>query len=120
MDKHNELVPYGSEKPSDCDVIEADFIGVFEGVGNCFDTLFDEQKKKTGLIRDLFGLGASVTKLGWHLTGCAVKHAPKAAVAVAQVKREIVDAIGEEVHQYQKEKKEEELRELMRDLSKKR
>ena len=99
---------------SDCDVLITEIEDVFSGLGNCFDTAFDDKKTKMNVIGSIYGFGKSLTKLVFNTTGCAIKNAPKAVVAVASAKREVVTAIEDEWSQYKKEQKEEALSEKIK------
>jgi len=90
---------------SDCDILIESAEDVFHDVGNCFESAFDDKQSKMSVVGSLFNLGKSLTKLTLNTGVCAVKNAPKAVVAVAAVKREIVNAIEEEVQQQQKQAK---------------
>ena len=103
-------------KGSDCDVILNDFEGVFGSIGNCFDAIVDERKSKMQVAGSLFGILGSTTKLLWHGTGCAVKHTPKAVATVVSVKRELTETISEEYYKYQREQKEQEIEEKIKQL----
>ena len=108
---------FESEERSDCERIERSAVEVFENLGECFESVLDERQTKTDVAKGLFGIGKSLTKLGWNLGSCAVKHAPKAAVAVAHAKREIVDTIEESYREVKKEQAEAELEARIRKLA---
>ncbi len=90
-------------KKSDCDVLMDNAESIFDDLGNCFDTAFDDRKTKMNVVSSMFGLTKSIGKLALNATGCAIKNTPKAVVAVASVKREIVTAIEEEIHEHKKQ-----------------
>jgi hypothetical protein len=90
---------------NDCNRIINDVENVFDNLGNCLEDTFDARKSKVSVAKSLFRFGGSLTKLAFDTTACAVKNTPKAVVAVASVKREIITAIEEEVHEYQKQQK---------------
>ncbi len=98
-----------NRKKSDCDLILDDVENVFESIGGCFESAFDEKKSKMQVIGGIFGIGKSVLKLGWNGATCAVKHTPQAVVTVAKYKREFIDTVTEEYQNYQKEQKEDAL-----------
>ncbi len=102
---------------NDCDKL---FNGAEDSVrklGSCFDTLADERKTKMHVVGSIFGFGASLTKLAFTATGCAIKNAPKAVVAVAAVKRDIINSIEEEIRESDKRQREDALEERIRQLS---
>lgn len=90
---------------NDCDVLINDVENIFADLGSCLENTLDTRKSKASVVKSLFSFGGSLTKLAFDTTTCAIKNAPKAVVAVAAVKREIIDAIEEEVHDYQKQQK---------------
>ena len=104
------------DKPSDCDFIVDEIEHTFDSLGNCFDTIVDERKTKMNVVGSIFSFGFSLTKLTFNVAGCAIKNAPKAIVAVADIKREIIDAGTQEWNQYQKELKEDALNEKIKQL----
>lgn len=97
-----KLVPIKYKKQSDCDILIDGAEDSLKKLENCFDDAFDDRKTKMNVVGSIFGFGASLTKLAFNATGCAIKNAPKAVVAVAAAKRELVDAIEEEVRETQK------------------
>ncbi len=101
---------------SDCDVLLTGVENVFDSLGNCLDSAIDERKSKMSVVKNIFKFGGSLTKLAFNTTTCAVKNVPKAVVAVAAVKREVVTAIEEEYYDYQRELKEEALNEKIKKL----
>ena len=116
MKKDMTVFSSPSGTKSDCELLEERFVDVFEDLGSCFETVFDENKKKTSLVGDLFRLGMSVTKLTLKVGGCAVKYTPKAVVAVAHAKREIVNAIEDGYREMEKERMEAEMNEKIKRL----
>jgi len=104
------------EAKSDCAVLEDNFINVFENLGECLDSVVDEKKTKMNVVGSLFGIVGSIGKLALNTTGCAIKNAPKAIVAVAAVKRELIEAGTQEWNKYQKQQKEEALHEKIMQL----
>ena len=108
------LIP--QDNPSDCDFLIDEVEHTFDSLGNCFDTMIDERKTKMNVVGSIFSFGFSLTKLTFNVAGCAIKNAPKAVVAVAAVKREIIDAGTQEWNQYQKELKEDALSEKIKQL----
>ncbi len=85
-------------KKSDCDDLLNNAENVFDDLGNCLESTFDEKKTKMNVLGSIFSLGKSLTKLAVNAGVCAVKNTPKVVVVVASAKREIVTAIEEEVH----------------------
>ena len=106
-------------KKTDCEIIGDGFDNVFNHMGTCIDTAFDERKSKVNVVGSIFDLVKSVIKLTWGLGSCAVKNTPKAVVAVAQVKRELVDGIETGINQVQKEMKEDALEQKIKMLKQK-
>ncbi len=88
---------------SDCDVLIDNAESMFDDLGNCFDTAFDDKKTKMNVVGSIFGLTRSIAKLALNTTGCAIKNVPKAVVVVANAKRELVTAIEEEIHEHKKQ-----------------
>ena len=109
-------LPTKYSKKSDCDVLFDGVENVFNDLGSCVEDTFDERKSKMSVVGGLFKLGKSLTKLTFDTGVCVVKNTPKAVVAVAAVKREIVSAVEEEVHEYSKQQKEDALNERIRQL----
>ena len=103
-------------KKSDCDVLIDNAESMFDDLGNCFDTVFDDKKTKMNVVGSMFGLTKSIGKLALNATGCAIKNAPKAVVAVAAVKRELVTAIEEEIHEQNKQAQKDALEEKIKQL----
>ena len=104
----------------DCDRLEDSFVNMFDRLGNCVDTLIDEKKTKMNVVGSVFGFGISLTKLTFNVAGYAIKNTPKAVVAVAAVKKEIVSTIEDEIYTHQKQQKEDALNEKIRLLKAKR
>ena len=101
---------------SDCDVIIDGLGNTFDNLGNCLESIVDEKQTKMSVVKNIFKFGGSLTKLALNTTSCAIKNAPKAVVAVASVKREIVHAVEDEWTQYQREQKEEALEQKIKQL----
>jgi len=105
------------KKRNDCDVIIDGIEDTIGNLGNCLESLFDEKQTKIGVVKNIFKFGGSLTKLTLNTTSCVVKNVPKAVVAVAGAKREVVNALEDEWNQYQKEQKEDALNEKIKQLS---
>ena len=103
-------------KPSDCEILENKFDNTLDDFGNCFDSILDEKKSKLNVVGSIFKFGFSLTKLTLGVAGCAIKNTPKAVVAVAAVKREIVTELETGYREYQKELKEDALQEKIEAL----
>ena len=101
---------------SDCRIILNNVEDVFGDLGNCLESVVDERETKMGVVKNLFKFGGSLTKLAFNTTTCAVKNAPKAVVAVAAAKRELVQAIEEGINEHQKQLKEEAMEEKIKQL----
>jgi hypothetical protein len=67
---------------------------------------------------DLWEVSKFLLGCSWQATKFLAKNTPKAIVTIAQVKREIFDLAGNEVREYQKQQKEDELNERIRKLKK--
>lgn len=104
---------------SDCDLILNDIENVFGSMGECLDNAFDDKKSKMQVVGGIFGIGKNILKLAWNGTTCAVKHTPAAVVTVAKYKKDLVDTVTEEYHNFQKEQKEDALDTKMAALKKK-
>ena len=104
------------DKPTDCDILVSKAENTLYDLESCIDSVFDDKKTKMNVVGSIFRFGFSLTKLTFNAAGCAVKHAPKAVVAVAAIKREIVDDLENEWNKIQKEQKEEALNEKIRQL----
>ncbi len=63
------------------------------------------------LTKDLIRVGLFSSKLLWETTKFLAKNTPKAVVAVANAKRELVDAIEDEINEIKKQRQEELLEE---------
>ena len=98
---------------SDCDLLFDGVENVFKDLGSCVESTFEGRKSVVG---DLFKLGKSLTKLTINTGVCVVKNTPKAVVAIASVKRDIINAVEEEVHEYHKQQKEDALNEKIKQL----
>jgi len=106
MAKH---IPTTYEEQSDCSILLDGAEDSFKKLGECFDDVFDDKKTKVDVVGSLFGFGASLTKLAFNATGCAIKNVPKAVVAVADAKRDLVNAIEDEIRESQKQIKQDAL-----------
>jgi len=113
MAKH---IPIKYKKKSDCDILIDGAEDSLKKLENCFESAFDKKKTKMHVTGNVLRFGLSLTKLALNATGCAIKNAPKAVVAVAAVKREIVNTIEEEVRETQKQYKEDALNEKIKQL----
>ena len=89
----------------DCEILISGIEDVFDDLGSCFSNAVDKNKSKASVVKSLFNFGGSLTKLAFNTTSCAIKNAPKAVVAVAAVKREVIGVIEDEIHEYQKQQK---------------
>lgn len=89
---------------------------VFGDLGNCIDDAINIKESKTDVAKSLFNLGGSLTKLAFKTTSVIVTNVPKAVVAVADVKRELVDGIEEGVRELKKQQKEDALDEKIKQL----
>jgi hypothetical protein len=101
---------------SDCELLEERVVDVLDDIGSCFETVLDENKNKIGLVGDVLRLGMSMTKLTLKVGGCAIKYTPKAVVAVAQAKRELVNAIEDGYREIEKERMEAKMNEKIKRL----
>jgi len=106
-----------SERRSDCEVLTQGIENVFNGIGDCFDTAFDEKKSKMNVVGSVFGLGKSMLGLTYNAGKCAIKNTPKAIVAVADAKREVVASIEESFQEQQKQKQVDALNEKIKNLT---
>ncbi|MEA1892183.1 MAG: hypothetical protein U9N33_05660 [Campylobacterota bacterium] len=111
-----KYTPTTYKEQSDCDILIDGAEDSLKKLENCFDDAFDDKKTKMNVVGSIFGLGVSLTKLAFNATGCAIKNAPKAVVAVAAVKREIVQEIENEYNEHKKEQQKEALDEKIRQL----
>lgn len=105
---------------NDCDFMIDEFEKTVDNLGDCFETAFDEKKTKINVVGSIFKFGFSLTKLTFNAAGCAIKNTPKAVVAVASVKRELITAIEDEIRENEKQQKEEALDEKIKQLKLKR
>ncbi len=111
-----DLTLVKQEQPNDCDFLIGKLEHTLDDLENCFETVVDDKKTKMHVLGSVFGFGVSLTKLTLNVAGCAIKNTPKAVVAVAAVKREIITELENEYNQYQKEQKEVALNEKIRHL----
>lgn len=88
---------------SDCDILIGKAENTIYSLENCFNTIIDEKKTKLNVVGSIFSFAFSLSKLTFNVAGCAIKNTPKAIVAVAAVKREILTDIENEWSDYQKE-----------------
>ena len=100
-----KYAPVEYKQKSDCDRLLHNAEDSLQKFENCFETAFDERKTKANVVGSIFRFGVSLTKLALNTTGCAIKNAPKAVVAVAAIKRDIVHAIEDEIQENQKQLK---------------
>ena len=91
--RFNNIEVYAPKKDN-CKVIIDDFGNVFGDVGDCLTTVFDENKKTSGLFGNLFSLTKSVSRLTFDVGSCVVKNTPK---AINAIKHE-VEKINEETN----------------------
>ncbi len=103
-------------RKNDCDIILNSAENVFNDLGNCIGTAFNDRKTKMNVVGSIFSLGKSLTKLAFNTTGCAIKNTPKAVVAVTNAKRELVSAIEEELHEQKKQAQKDALEEKIKQL----
>ena len=89
---------------------------VFGDLGSCIDDAINIKETKIAVVKSLFNLGGSLTKLAFKTTSTIVTNVPKAVVVVADVKRELVDGIEEGVREFQKQQKEDVLDEKIKQL----
>ena len=101
---------------SDCDIVFDNVEDTFNRLGSCLEDTFDERKSKSDVVGGIFGLVGSLVKLTVNTSTCAIKNAPKAVVAIASIKEEIVTAVEEEIHAAQKQLKEDALNEKIKQL----
>jgi len=80
---------------SDLDQLSSHVNQMFDHLGDGFESVFDEQKKTSGVFKDLFQMSSSAVKATWSLGSMVVKHTPKVVVTVADVKRELVEGMVE-------------------------
>jgi len=104
------------KRKSDCDIIMDDFGHLGNSLEKCFDTLADERKGKLKKVGSVMSVLGATGRLLWDGGSCAVKNTPKALATVASVKREVTETIVNEYQQYQKEVKQQELEERIRQL----
>ena len=110
-----ELITIENE-PTDCDVVIDRFEHTLLNLENCFETVVDDKKTKMNVVGSIFGFGFSLTKLTFTVAGCVVKNTPKAVVAVAALKKDIIESGTQEWNKYQIELKEEALNEKIKQL----
>ena len=104
------------KKKMTCEAILDDLGGAFNSLGNGLEAFVDQRPRKMAVAKGVLGFGFGLTKAALRATGCAVKHAPKAAVAIAQAKRDLVNTIEKEYAAYEKEQQEERMRERLEQL----
>lgn len=105
---------------SDCELLMDNVENTLQDLGNCFEDAFDGKKTKMNVLGGIFKFTKSLTKLTLNTTGCVIKNTPKAVVAVAAVKKDLVTAIEEGMHEHQKQMKENALNEKIAQLKLKR
>ena len=103
-------------KKNDCDIIIDSLEDTFSDLGDCFESVFDSKNSKRGVFGSLFSFTKSLTKLTFNTTSCAIKQTPKVIVAVADVKRELINGIEKEINEFQKEQKENALNDKIKQL----
>ena len=87
-----------SNLKNDCNMILNSAEDVLVDLGHCIHSTVDKNKTKMNVVGSIYRLGKSITKLTFNTGYCAIKNTPKAVVAVASVKRELVHSIEKEIH----------------------
>ena len=87
---------------------------VFGSVGNCIEAVAENRKKDA--IKNLFGVGKSLTELTIETASCVIENTPKAISTIQEVKKEIISSIEEEVNNHQKAQKEKALEDKIKQL----
>lgn len=105
------------EQTSDCDILISKAENTIHSFENCFDNIMDSRKTKMNVVGSIFSFAFSLTKLTLTGAGCVIKNTPKAVVAVAAVKREIVADMENGWSEYQKEWQENALNEKIEQLA---
>jgi len=104
------------EQANNCDYLICKLEYTLDDLENCFNAVADEKKTKMNVVGSIFSFGFSLTKLTLNVAGCAIKNTPKAIVAVAAAKREIVTDLENGWNEYQIEQKEDALNEKIKQL----
>lgn len=112
-----DLIVIEEKQTSDCDILISKAENTIHSLENCFDNIMDSRKTKMNVVGSIFGFAFSLTKLTFAGAGCAIKNTPKAIVAVAAVKREIVADMENGWNEYQKEWQENALNEKIEQLA---
>jgi hypothetical protein len=89
---------------------------VFNDLGVCVNDTINIKEKKYGVIKSIFNLSGSITKLAFKSASAVVINTPKAVVAISDIKNVLVDSVEEGVREYNKQQKENCLDEKIRQL----
>ena len=104
------------KRDHDCDLLLEDAEKTLGSLGACINSALDENKSKTDVTKEVFGLGKHLLKLGYDTTKCAVKYTPKAIATASRAKRELshtATAAYQTLHKgYREQKLEEKIRQL--------
>ena len=111
------LIIIEENRVTDCDFLIGKAENTLHSLENCLETVIDDKKSKMNVIGSIFSFGFSLTKLTFSVAGCAVKNVPKAVVAVAAGKKEIITDLENGYREYQKELKENALEEKIEQIA---
>jgi len=95
-----KYTPIKYKEQSGCDILIDGAEDSFKKLGNYFDDAFDDSKTKMNVVGSIFCFGASLTKLAFNATA----------------KRDLLNAIEEEVRETQKQLKEDLLNEKIKQI----
>lgn len=101
---------------SDLDQLANDVEEVFGDLTNCINDVINIKETKSDVVKSFFSMGGSLANLAFNATSTVVTNTPKLVVAVADVKREIVNDIETGMRELQKQQKEEALEEKIKNL----
>jgi hypothetical protein len=89
---------------------------VIDDLGVCVNDTVNIKEKKYRVVKSIFNLGGSLTKLAFKSASAVVINTPKAVVAISDMKNVIVDGVEEGVREYKKQQKEDSLDEKIKQL----
>ena len=104
------------EPVSHCEIVKEDVGDFFDSVATCFEHTVNERSTKLDVVGSLFGMGASLLKLGFNGTVCAIANTPKAVVAVADAKHQFVEDVTQEFSRIKQEDEERRLEEKIEQM----
>ena len=66
---------------------------IANGLLKTADAIVDDRKTKKDVLKGLLDVGKNSVGLGFQVTGCAIKNAPKAVKTMKEIKNELTNEI---------------------------